>query len=650
MRFKSLFLGALAAAALVGCNNESIEPVAGPAIEQGNSSVVPSTGKDTYFSMRLPIKESTYAGDDEVAAFEAEKQVKNAFVFVYKWNGSNATPEKYAFVDNFDPKATSPANKIVLKVKDGTKKIFAVLNSNGSGSFLATGLNPALATSSTVTTDPDGPVLDAGLTIDVINQKWWSHGESMINTTAPNSTSTNPGKADGLIKALAGGSMVLSQGVIFASGTSYDNYQAPTSGGFTQNSTFLMSNFDNVVNDITSNGDTIKSTCVFTLKPDISRSMAENGNQNEEATNNVTIEVQRAIAKVSLQINDRNRVAGTTPTMYNTTDQNGNEISDNSAGRFEPWQTNGDALWTLGNLNKVATIFQKFQGGSVADENYDSIKVDNPAWYVNFDNTRVFGNTPYGSATVSTTENAMKAQNAATTIGQFNYAYVPENAQSYPAGWEVNTTYWVVGGKYHPKKFVSDVQLAAVASNPPYIGYNDATIDKSSGQPNVQSGADYAPITYGTGNQPQDSLIYHLEWKEFFHGWDVLYKYYAWYKSGSATLNREGMSNPAADATIQAEIAQMVADKKLVVYNQGRCFYRAFIYEIDATTMNERVLVRRNHIYEVTVKNILGPGIADPNEIIVPDTPVLESDTYLAVQVDVKNWHKVGQEVNFGGN
>ncbi|MDR0835991.1 MAG: fimbria major subunit, partial [Tannerella sp.] len=69
-------------------------------------------------------------------------------------------------------------------------------------------------------------------------------------------------------------------------------------------------------------------------------------------------------------------------------------------------------------------------------------------------------------------------------------------------------------------------------------------------------------------------------------------------------------------------------------------------------TAANKILVRRNHVYQVNITKIKGPGIGDPNDIIDPDPkepePIEEADTYVTVEIQIMKWHIVAQETEVG--
>jgi hypothetical protein len=417
---------------------------------------------------------------------------------------------------------------------------------------------------------------------------------------------------------------------------------------------FLLSNWDNTAKDTVYNStpsDTYASTCIFDLKPDIPKSSVQSGGEDLD-NNRVTINVQRAVAKISLKIS----APQPTPNTYDS-DGNGGD-----KGRFTPWvSTANDGRWALGNINKTATVFQEFSGGSVADKNYARIEVGAPGdeWYKNFDNLRVFGaGKTYGSdaLTVTAVRTAMLASQAATadsnsvSIGSNVYMYCTENAQSYAQGYQENSTYAVVGGTYQPKSYITNIIQAAVVSNAPITYYNGVDPNANPGTSGqVFPGTDYAAVSYSTSPTPDmDTLYYHAEYKIFFLGKQNVLRYYAWslITPRLTTADASLASDPGLIAAVQADFDS----KKLVKYHQGNCFYRVFIKDNDSrVAANEHVLVRRNHIYDINITKILGPGIADPNDLINPGTSVNASDTYMSVEIAIQKWHKIEQEEEVTG-
>lgn len=90
---------------------------------------------------------------------------------------------------------------------------------------------------------------------------------------------------------------------------------------------------------------------------------------------------------------------------------------------------------------------------------------------------------------------------------------------------------------------------------------------------------------------------------------------------------------------------------KVRFYNEGRCYYFVNIEQTPITGQDGTKYhgVVRNHIYDLTLNSIKGPGvpILDTNDIIIPETPTGDTRYYLSASVNVLQWKIVTQEVNF---
>jgi len=640
MKLKVFFLGLFAAAAFISCNNE---------IETGGdkapnvSGIVPSTGTPTYFQLALPNSLNTYAGEDDLIGFSDEMKIQNAAVFIYDFSMANEVPENYAYI------TVGSMTPVVLKTTDGTKKVFVALNIGpATAPFFGTAFLPA----------GDTPVGEGdsfgGLFADLNKPLWalsttsspgWSNAAPVITTT--------PTSAYGLIKAFAGGTSTFASGLI-----SLKPSEAVNSGRY-----YLMSNWDNEqVDDITSTppalGTTYHSTCLFTFDPDVPKAGIST------STNSKIINVQRAVAKATMQFSTNIQLAGEVWTYVS-------DGNDGSKGRFTPWDaTSATALgsFVAGNINKTGTVFQKFSAAppyAVMDDNYGYINAtpghaNQNAWYTNFDNTRVYGTAAigaagsYGFATVTSVKTAMNGNQASLEPNKYalraDTLYLTENAQEYAAGYHDNSTYLVVGGQYKPEYWISNIIQAGIETNPPNIYLNNKAVDASDpAHSGWLLGTAYAPVPYPTtiANNSTDTVYYDAVNKQFIYGKDVLEKYYAWVLkrdgANGTTVQVSGAWPAGVGAALTAAIQSDLDNDLLMPYFNGNCFYRVFIVDINAAIRQERVLVRRNHVYDVTITKILGPGIGDPNKIIVPGKPVLPADTYIELNIEIQNWHKVTQ-------
>ena len=632
MKLKLFFLGLFAAAFFMSCNNE----IDGGSVPN-DDGVVASKGIPTYVSFNLsPTKiPGTYAGTSPDQGFSYEKKLSgDAAVFVYKWDGTNANPEAFAYLASGGI-ADQATDNVILKATDGTKKIFVALNIGG----------PASGSGGTFFDDAvvdDETLADEGAafatSFSTLNRAIWTDGVDNWSATAP--VAPFEGTANGLIRAFAGGSFTNTNGLLRGE-------EEATPGTLYTNAYFLLSNWDNNRRDSITGGPSYPlvpgqhaNNCIVTLKPDVPKTDAL-------AENNAHLYVQRAVAKVWLEFDPSIALAGTPWTYVSDAAD-----STGSKGRFIPWgasTSTGQGFWALGGLNKVSSVFQKFTTGSVSDDNYAYISptTQTDDWYKNFDNTRIYGTGKlYGSATVMGVRDTMIKAGNSSRLGA-EYQYATENAQSYPAGYRDNSTYAVVGGQYVPQFWVSKITQAKVVTNDPMIEFNNGiggagipVTDSVSG--GIYRGPEYAPITYTSSGSSSDTLYYHAGYNIFFYGRDNIAKYFAWVQKRGTAAENESLT-PESEAGIITEINNDITAGALIQYYQGNCFYRVFITDYNAELSNERVLVRRNHIYDINITKILGPGIADPNLLITPD-PVLPVETYLAVTIEIQQWHVVTQE------
>jgi hypothetical protein len=304
-------------------------------------------------------------------------------------------------------------------------------------------------------------------------------------------------------------------------------------------------------------------------------------------------------------------------------------------------------------------------------ETTDSIGGAN--WFPHYDNSRVFPfsstiNTyPHSSITVTNTKaNMLTSSNytaltpdRSSTQSNYYYAYTTENARQAPVAQD-HGTYAIIGGFYQPKQVITSINRANVSSNDPTTATNGATLTGSELAGSTVSGADFTWFP-ASG----DTLYYIADDNTFILGKQNLMAYYAWAASqrhnptagddwlaanpgGTITANAVYGYTPGNGAAFGSAVVdainQDIADKVLYAYFMGECFYRIFIQNNTASSAAERALVLRNHIYDVNITSIKGPGIANPNEILIPDKPILEQDTYVSVTINVLDWHKVDQD------
>ncbi len=647
MRFKLFFLGMFAAAFLISCNNAIVEDL----------DAKGGIGQSTTATFTLNFKNpATYAGETVVNAAGYETAVSNAAVYVYRWDGANTTPEQMAFIPSTAFSTTGAQTKqVTLMVKNGEKKIFVAVNIGPN-----TSTNPLVNNNNQTFTHT--LKLDTGVlySTSLSGLNWIIQSAPAGYTTMaslPAAPTPTVGGSAGLIQTLAGGSMVPADGYLYqpASLTVPDRF-------------CLMTNWDGDRNgnpaDVNS-AVTYLSNCWIDLLPNIDIATSKTpGHQN-----NIVIGVQRAYAKISLRITANGTGVNNADTYVGPYESS---QADGSKGRFTPWTvgTPGVSIWSLGGINKRTYPFQSFAGtmNAVASPNFllsygdiiDTAAIragttpNSQKWYDSYDNTRVFANRDYFTAanTVAAVRSTMTGANnylqlslASGTDASMRFAHCTENGTQYPQ-LQDRSTFVIIGGVYQPQNWLSSLLRAPVTTNPPFKGWNGATavIDPHPTSPvmNVYGPA-YAAVPYPNvvpyvGN---DTLYYLVGEKLFIHGSSNLAKYYSW----ELQLNKDAVTPTINDAAIATVIKNAIAGGSLLCYFQGNCFYRIWVRDqiagqAPATAHNE-ILVRRNHIYDVNIVNIKGPGIADPNSIIVPGKPIPEMDTFVTAEINILNWHKV---------
>lgn len=89
-------------------------------------------------------------------------------------------------------------------------------------------------------------------------------------------------------------------------------------------------------------------------------------------------------------------------------------------------------------------------------------------------------------------------------------------------------------------------------------------------------------------------------------------------------------------------------------YTDGKCYYFVEIEHVAAKTGdNATVAIKgivRNHIYDLTLNSIQGPGIPvfNPEDKVIPQNPEDENLFYLGARVNVLDWRIVSQGIDFG--
>ena len=89
-------------------------------------------------------------------------------------------------------------------------------------------------------------------------------------------------------------------------------------------------------------------------------------------------------------------------------------------------------------------------------------------------------------------------------------------------------------------------------------------------------------------------------------------------------------------------------------YTDGKCYYFVEIEHVAAKTGDNATAaikgIVRNHIYDLTLNSIQGPGIPvfNPDDKVIPQNPEDENLFYLGARVNVLDWRIVSQGIDFG--
>jgi hypothetical protein len=647
MKLKKLFLGMLGAAMFIGCNNEtSIDPN----INEGSDEI---EGVSTHATFELKLAKGTYAGGADEAGKGTESDINDAALVIYKLDG---TPEAIGYLTATDFAHADVAKKFTLKCYSGDKLIYLAVNIGGD-KLLTTGLTASNATQPGFLgldwTDPANSA--SKKTFADLNVPIWA--TATVGTLAKQtSTATTPDPstgayvpvgtiADDLIKALtndgnpAGGSL--------GAGTS--------SAGATGTAGYLMSNWGDAStqpSDDAVTGTDYVSTAKFTLKPSISASDSRlaSASPTNAGKNGLLINIQRAVAKLSVNAIDQTTVG----------DKAGQSTNK---GKFIP-----DAKWAAGNINRSVFPIQQFDGNVVRSTRYRDTAAIKPVvgtnqnWENKLDNGRWI---PTSSSyftqnlqvgTVRTQINTTYAANAA--FGP-NRVYLTENnnRETYNA----YSTFIVFAGQYQPNAYITKVDLSRVVSYggsgpAPITGAVPETAAGFTGFPAAWVAGAGSVATTPSGDASVDTLYFVQSFADsglFFLGFKALQQYVAWVVLLSPTTQDPTVTtSPNYAATLnyinglRETSAGTQAD--LQAYYRAYCFYRVWIRDGDATSAASKILVRRNHIYQVNISSIKGPGIGDPNDIIDPHPeepdPIEEAETYVTATINIMNWHIINQD------
>jgi hypothetical protein len=635
----------LCAAAIVSCNNEVI----GPNNDRGGGEEIVE-GETTYatFILKAGVPSTTYAGGDKLDGSGREDIVGDAVLAIYKASGD--VPEAVAYINDSPENKTTPnvgnGGKVTLKCKTGLKTVYLAVNVGSPVGSAPTGASSILVYANTNKTT-DNASTNPGVTeqyegaegtlfADTLNALIVALASDTYTNDFKNTAFTAtafPGgatgtlvKADGLIRGLTGAGTV-AKGVL--------------SGDGDTDSRYLMSNWkgdDDIAGAFNNN-----STSSFNLVK-VTAAVSRPATAGEVGANAFTINVQRAVAKVALNIHT---IKANADTVATGTTRDGLVVLA-TGGKY-----------AVGNLAKAAYPFQQFDGSTVKSPAYNcSEGIATASRPLNqfkrfMDNSRIYGNvyditgySPIDPATKTTVQNVTDTINsnasnvAFTTVATPSFAatdYTIVTENNHVSAYNAYSSYVIFTATYQPAEII----IGAPA------GSTDATVVKLTGtQPSYTSSSTSAI----------SDTLYYVRTDEYLSLKDGKFFY------GSTAILRDYMENvlQIAPATIDQKLASWgtpngVNHAALQKYYNGKCFYRVWIKDEASSKSSEKFLVRRNHAYQINVSAFDGPGIADPHGIIDPDPTtgpeeLEESDTYVTATINVLPWHTVEQDAKGGLN
>jgi hypothetical protein len=618
MRFKSLFLGMLGAAVFVGCNNES--PIGGSEIEEGATGISTSA----TFELKFAVP-GTYAGDADRDGTAAENVVNDVALVIYKLDG---TPEAIGYLTSTDFNTVS--RKFTLKCYSGEKLIYLAANLGGDR-LVSTGLTASNALDPYIGLDWTDPANAATRkTFAELNSPIWG------TTTGPNFIAAQPtlppftgdptlgayvptgATADTLIQALSGGG-TFGNGVLFPRTTVNDQ-------------AFLMTNWGDASQQTPDDGGgagtTYASTCKFTLKPAISADDSRNdpASPTNAGKNALLINIQRALAKVV--------VRPLASTVLSPAGEGSN------AGVFVP-----EAKWAAGNINRSTYPFQQYEGSIIKSTRYaDTAAIvpfnTNQNWDKKIDNTRWIPAGQSYAAQNLTVNGVITTLGGAKNVNFNDSIYLTENNNANTL--DAYTTFILFAGRYRPASYIAGVN-------------NTGNITTATAFPTEWTAGTPGPTTNtASGETNVDTMFFVQSFDAnglFFLGKQALRQYICW-----RVLNLGAQATPDSVAVTNyiagLKLTPNSTNSDLQAYYRGYCFYRVWIRDASAASAANKTLVRRNHIYEVNITKIKGPGIGDPNDIIDPDPSTVElieeAETYVTATINLMKWHVVEQDTEVG--
>jgi hypothetical protein len=566
-------------------------------------------GKPAYASFALNIKDpKTYAGDADEAGQGNENAIKDALLLIYKLDG---TPEAMGYIATADILAGSQENseataRVTLQCTSGDKLIYLATNVGGN-KLIDAGQTTTNVSETNAWLGAADWSAEGGIPFAEVNTPVWSAGASSIAISSTAGTAT---VADGLIKALSGNGDP-SQGVLSGIGTAY-----------------LMSNWGDASSQQTDGGGTgtdYASTCKFTLQPNIEATetrAAIPDATNANGKNALLINIQRALAMVAME--------AIPSQVLNSVG------SGSNAGVFVP-----DDKWAVGNINMSVYPFQQYDGSAVKSTRYDDTASIIPAsgnqnWENKMDNSRwIPADKTYISQNLTITEirNQINSHPANQPFGLSNRVLITENNNK--AAYIHYSTFILYSGQYRPNSYVTGVG-------------GDRVVSTSNTFPESW------PATNPVTNEQTDTLYYvsNIDDGTFFLGKKALRQYIGYIILGLPPSSNVATNTGVADYINSLMTPTGNTQARLQVYYRGYCLYREWIKDASATLAANKTLVRRNHIYYLSVAGISGPGIGEALSIIDPDPetvdPVEEPHNCTTTQIRIMNWHIVHQTMVSG--
>lgn len=331
--------------------------------------------------------------------------------------------------------------------------------------------------------------------------------------------------------------------------------------------------------------------------------------------NPVNIYVERVLAKVTTELKNQNKTDG-----YKPEDKSGvYSIGAEFGGKKVFAKING---WQITNYNDNSTLFK-----SLNDEPNFTWTWNAPADFRSF-----WANS--ADPTDGTTGNNASYKNPYkfNEIGSTNVKYCLENTSDNPTkllvaatllnedGEALDIAQWM-GVKYT----VADLktQLAGTLASE-YFYFDES--DKK-----------YKSIT-----------AEHIDFLNPDNTWaanEKRYEVYACLAKGAPQFYTK-----KADGTGMNEVAASVINDKLDTYPVRVWTEGATYYYVNIAHLGGLDAVVRNHWYNISINSISGFGtpVYDGDDIIFPQVPDNDKDTYIAAEINILSWKVVSQDVELG--